>query len=142
MKGRVTLLDTGPLVALLKRDEHHHRWAMDTFGALDGRLVTCEAVLTETFFLLQRWPGLVASVLERVEQGRLQVEPLAADAAPLRGLMTRYANVPMSFADACLVRLSERHPAARILTLDSDFAVFRRRGRQVIPLIAPWARAR
>lgn len=142
MKVRLTLLDTGPLVALLKRDERHHAWALDTFAALDGRLLSCEAVLTEAFFLLQRWPGLVASILERVEQGRLQVEPLAQDAASLRRLMSRYANVPMSFADACLVQLSERHPAAKVLTLDSDFAVYRRRGRQVIPLIAPWVQAR
>jgi hypothetical protein len=51
--------------------------------------------------------------------------------------MRRYASVPMSLADACLVRMSELDPAARILTLDSDFLVYRRSGRQVVPTIMP-----
>jgi predicted nucleic acid-binding protein len=138
----LTLLDTGPLVALLKRDEQHHPWALETFATLDGRLLTCEAVLTEAFFLLKRWPDVVASVLERVERGSLEVEPLADDAASVRTLMQKYASVPMSFADACLVRLSERHGQARLMTLDSDFAVYRKKGRHLVPLIAPWSVAR
>jgi predicted nucleic acid-binding protein len=138
----LTLLDTGPLVALLKRDERHHRWATDAFAALDGRLLTCEAVLTEAFFLLQRWPAVIASVMDRVERGRLEVEQLADEPAALRSLMTKYRDVPMSFADACLVRLAERHTEARVLTLNSDFAVYRRAGRHVVPLIAPWGVSR
>jgi predicted nucleic acid-binding protein len=52
-------------------------------------------------------------------------------------LMAKYADVPMSLADACLVRMSESNPRARILTLDSDFRVYRRSNRQVVPVVMP-----
>jgi predicted nucleic acid-binding protein len=51
--------------------------------------------------------------------------------------MTRYRDTPMSLADACLVRLAERIPDCRLLTLDSDFAHYRRSGRHAIPLLTP-----
>ena len=52
-------------------------------------------------------------------------------------LLRRYRNVPMSLADACLVRLSELYGDCAVLTLDSDFRIYRRHGRQVIPVLAP-----
>ncbi len=52
-------------------------------------------------------------------------------------LMKRYANVPMSLADACLVRMTEMHTKSELLTLDSDFKIYRKNGRQVIPTILP-----
>jgi uncharacterized protein len=58
-------------------------------------------------------------------------------AAALRRLMTRYATVPMSLADSCLVRMSEIYPKSHVFTLDSDFRIYRRNGRQMIPTIAP-----
>ncbi len=62
---------------------------------------------------------------------------MANETRPVTKLMGRFATVPMSFADACLVRLSELHPRAVIVTLDSDFRVYRRNGRQVIPVLMP-----
>jgi predicted nucleic acid-binding protein len=52
-------------------------------------------------------------------------------------LRRKYADVPMSVADACLVRLAEQLGQCAVLTLDRDFSVYRRHGRQVIPLITP-----
>ncbi len=135
----VVLVDTGPLVALLNRRERHHRWAIRAFETLSGTLMTCEAVITEASFLLQRWPEAVDSIFQRIEDGSLQVEALGADAVALRRLLKTYRDVPMSFADACLVRLTERFPSARLLTLDRDFTVYRRNGRQLIPLVAPFS---
>jgi predicted nucleic acid-binding protein len=57
--------------------------------------------------------------------------------ADLRALMRRYRNRPMSLADACLVRLSELHAAAEVLTLDGDFQIYRRHGNKVIPVRMP-----
>ncbi len=51
--------------------------------------------------------------------------------------MQRYADQPMSFADACLVRMTELHPDSMLITLDGDFRVYRRHGRQAIPLATP-----
>ena len=134
----VILVDAGPLVALLNRRERHHHWVVQTFGALSGPLITCEAVLTEACYLLKGWPEAVDSILQRVEEGLLQIEALAQDAAALRRLMRKYRDTPMSYADACLVRLSERFPSARLFTLDRDFTVYRRNARQRIAVVAPF----
>lgn len=135
------LLDTGPLVAFLNRRDRHHRWALRVLDAVAPPLVTCEAVLSEACFLLRRTAGGANAVLELVARGLVTVgfrcEP---EAAALRRLLARYASVPMSFADACLVRMSEQLPTCRVLTLDQDFSIYRRSGRQVIPLLTPGRR--
>lgn len=138
----MTLVDTGPFVAHLDESERHHRWANETWATLTEPLTTCEAVLTEACFLLQRWPEAIDALLGRVKSGQLKVESLAAEAAALRSLMKRYRSVPMTYADACLVRLSERFPSSVVITLDTDFDVYRRNGRHVIPLLAPFRQAR
>ena len=79
-----------------------------------------------------------AVILERIENGLLRIALEIEDHSPaLRKLMMRYASVPMSLADACLVRMSEIYLDCHVFTLDSDFRVYRRNGRQVIPTIAP-----
>ncbi|NBS80186.1 hypothetical protein EBS57_10445, partial [bacterium] len=59
------------------------------------------------------------------------------EARSLRTLIERYADVPMSLADACLVRMSELLPKAQVWTTDSDFTIYRRDRRSIIPLISP-----
>ena len=133
-----TLLDTGPLVAFYSLRDQHHAWAFAQLDALRPPLLTCEPVLTEACFLFQRKGGRPAAILRAVREGVLQIAfDLETEAPSLEVLMERYADVPMSLADACLVRLSELHPDCRVLTLDSHFARYRRHGRQVIPLLMP-----
>lgn len=133
------VLDTGPLVALLDADEAHHAWVLKQFEQLRPPLLTCEAVLSEACFLISRAgadPSLVATLVER---GALKVVSLFDDEAAAVGrLMTRYRDVPMSLADACLVRLVEMTPNAKLLTLDRDFIIYRQARRRIIPVIAPW----
>ena len=85
MKSRV-IVDTGPLVALLSRSETHHAWVMQQLGDIQPTMLTCEAVLAEATYLTRAGPGAHAAILL---------------------LICRYTNVPMSLADACLVRLAE-----------------------------------
>lgn len=132
------LLDTGPLVALQNQRENHHRWCVEAFGSVKGPLVTCEAVLTETSFLLRRSAVAFDLVLAHVSKGIIRVESLTDDLGEVRSLMKKYSTVPMAYADACLVRLSEKFSDARVLTLDGDFTIYRRFGRQVIRLLAPF----
>ena len=140
MAGPTVVLDTGPLVALLDRDEAHHPWAAAQFSTLGPPLLTCDAVLSEASFLLQR-AGLDASLpVELTARGAIEVAaPLSSrdDALSVRNLMRRYRNVPMSFADACLVSLVERTENGSIMTLDSDFRIYRQANRRVIPLLIP-----
>ena len=131
-------IDTGPLVALLNARDSHHKWAKDVWSEIEPPLVTCEAVLTEACFLVREAAGGADAVLELVSRGivkpSFRVEP-HIDA--VRALMTRFASVPMSFADACLVRMAELDARMTIMTLDSDFRVYRKNGRHVVPLLTP-----
>lgn len=86
---------------------------------------------------------------------RLEVEALAAECSksaivsdalkekfdrgdPGSGGNLRYKDVPMSLADASLVKMSEQYGHVRLLTTDREFQVYRRFGRSVIPLLSPW----
>lgn len=132
------ILDTGPWVALHCRDEQHHDWARTQFAATAEPLLTCEAVVAETCFLLARSGFDPGRALELIERG--VVKPALAldeEIAAVRRLFTRYDNVPASLADACLIRMSELYEPCRILTLDNDFHVYRRHGRKAIPVLAP-----
>ncbi len=132
------IVDTGPLVAYLNRRDRWHRWVVDQMAALVPPLVTCEPVLTEACFLIRRAGGRPADLLRKVSQRNLEIGiDIEDDASAIESLMQRYADTPMSLADACLVRLSERLPECRLFTLDADFEHYRRNGRQVIPLLRP-----
>ena len=138
MKRGTPVIDTGPLVAILDRRDQHHQWAVEQFGKLKTPLLTCEAVLTEACFLVRRMPGGSAAVLEMVGRGTLKVAfQLEAEVGPISKLMARYANIPMSLADACLVRMCELHANSEVITVDSDFHIYRRNGRQAIPVLMP-----
>ena len=132
------LLDSGPLVALLDVRQATHVWAVERLRHLDAPMLTCEAVLSETLFLLQHSPRAVESIRGWRKSGLLTCwNGFDASAGEVFALMARYENVPMSFADACLVRMSELWSKTPVLTLDSDFRIYRRNKRQIIPLISP-----
>lgn len=140
MADTVSLIDTGPLVAALDRSEPHHDWAVTQLESLEPPLLTCEAVLSETAFLLRRAGTNEALPLRLAERGMVRtvaVTESERDVARLRRLIEQYSNVPMSFADACLVLLAERFPNAQLLTLDSDFGIYRAAGQRAIPLLTP-----
>lgn len=132
------LVDTGPLVAAIIRTEKNHRWVRDQMARLAPPLLTCEAVLAEAAFLLQRYGEDQVAVLDLVERGIVQVAFAVEDhAAVLAQLLRRYRNVRMSLADACLVRMAEIHEKATVFTLDSHFRIYRKHGRHVIPTLMP-----
>jgi uncharacterized protein len=138
VRQATVLLDTGPLVAFLQSRETYHSWAVQVFGQLQPPFHTCEPVLTEACFLMRKLPGGTEAVLGLVELGWIQVSlDVTGEVTSLKRLMIKYASMPMSLADACLVRMSERQANSIVLTLDRDFAIYRRHGRQAIPLITP-----
>ena len=136
--GQRIVVDTGPLVALLSRADQYQEWARREFERLSPPVFTCEAVLSEAQLLLQARGGNPAAVLEMVQRGMLSVSfDLNDQVERLLQLQRAYSNVPMSLADACLVRMTELHDRSRVMTTDSDFRIFRRNRRQLIPLLAP-----
>lgn len=132
------VLDAGPLVAFINRGDQYHEWACRWVRNLDGELVTCDAVISETFFLVQHNPAGISTLLSYLDEGIVRLDfDLRANLTPVTALMRKYHDVPMSLADACLVRMTELHSHGRVFTLDSDFKRYRRHGRQSIPLIYP-----
>ena len=130
------LVDTGFLVGLLSRRDAHHRWAVEQAARVPRPWFTCEAVLSEAVRLL---PGDGASKLASLIRRSTVVCSFRFDAdseAVLR-LLEKYAELPMSFADACLVRMTETLNDPLVLTTDTDFRVYRRHGRQVVPCVLP-----
>lgn len=131
------VMDTGPLVAYLSAREVHHEWAVEQFRTLDLPFLTCEPVLTEACFIAARNRVAPARLLDLLERRVFRIAiDVASELARVRALMERYANVPMSLADASLVRLAEI-TGAPICTLDADFAVYRAHGRRPLELITP-----
>lgn len=137
MRRRV-LIDTGPLVASLNRRDQFHAWVTAELATIEPPLLTCEAVLSEACFLLRNvYPGQQA-VVSLVNTGLLQILFRLNEEAGLIGeLLTRYLSVPMSLADACLVRMAEQYSESVLLTLDSDFRIYRKNRSQMIPVIMP-----
>ena len=134
------IVDTGPLVALFDRAERHHDWAAERFKELDAPLLVCEPVLAEAMYLLARYPKALDAVLELIGNGALSVVfRIDEHVDTLRKLLQKYRDTPMSLADACIVRMSEIHDRHAVLTLDSDFLVYRKHGRTSLPLIHPAA---
>jgi uncharacterized protein len=130
------IVDSGALAALLNPREQHHRWARETFSRQTGSWLTCEPVLSEAYFLLHAAHALALDRLLREGVVRLGFD-LAAELAQVLDLRAKYADVPMSLADACLVRMSEILPEPVIVTTDTDFRIYRRHSRQVVPCLLP-----
>jgi predicted nucleic acid-binding protein len=129
------IADTGFLVAFANRSDAHHAWAARLAERVTEPLLTCEAVLAETAFHLRSAPLALALVTEGLV--RLAFE-LDAHLGPLSSLAARYADRQPDLADLCLIRMSELHPRHSVVTTDqSDFRIFRRNKREIIPLICP-----
>jgi len=132
------ILDTGPLVAYLIKREVHHEWALQHFAKLPAPFYTCEPVIAECSFLLKDIPRGISTLMAFLQRGQIAITfSLDSEKESVATLLQKYADVPMSLADACLVRMSEQMGDSVICTLDSDFRVYRKHQRQVIPLIIP-----
>lgn len=130
------LLDTGVIVALLDRSERHHAQCVATVEALDGALVSCEAVIAESCYLLRKLPGAAETVLENVERDVFHIPlQLSQSAAAVRSIMRKYRDLPADFADACLIHLADQLNTGDILTLDRDFLSYRWRRNRPFHLI-------
>jgi len=138
MKRRI-ILDTGPLVAFINRRDKYHKWATLQWAQIEPPLLTCEAVLSEACFVLGSLEGGQITVFELLQRGVLHIPfTMIEHVNLLDRLLQKYSDVPMSLADACLVRMSEMYSESIVLTLDSDFNIYRKNKRQVIPVLSPY----
>ena len=139
--ARRVLVDAGPIAALLDRRDTHHDWAKQQLAHLHQPLLTCEGVVSEVFFLLAHVRGRPSTFAELLRHTLIRVDSEFSYCEHLTEILDnveRYKNVPMSFADACLVRMTEIDRDLLVFTTDRDFLTYRRNRRERIPLIAPF----
>jgi predicted nucleic acid-binding protein len=132
------LIDAGPIVAYLRRNDLFHEWSLEQFNRFP-QFTTCDAVLAEACARLAYHHEDQSKVVELLNSKALRVSfdsNLAADR--LSNLMRKYSNRPMDLADACLVVMSEQVDDSTVITLDrTDFSIYRRHDRELVPFIAP-----
>ena len=135
MAGSV-IVDSGFLVAFASKRDRDHDWALSVARLHAPPWQTCEAVLSETNYVLgKEWLGFLATLIKR--RALICDFHVADSVVEIVDLMEKYADVPMSFADACLVRMTEIMPNPILLTTDSDFRIYRRLGRRTVPTMMP-----
>ena len=134
--ARNVVVDAGFIVALLSSRDNHHKWAVTQASEFPPPWSTCEAVLSESFHLLggRGAPNLGALVRRRA---LLVTFEFSKNIKPVVRLIEKYADVPMSLADACLVRMTETFADPIVLTTDQDFRFYRRHSRQIVPCVMP-----
>lgn len=136
MASPAVIVDASFLIALWRKQDRHHAWSLQLAKRLPPPWLTCEAALSEADHLLA--PDGCATLRLACRRGALRVCGCDGDAfLPILDLLDKYADVPMSIADAGLVRLTEILPNPLLLTTDADFRIYRRLGRRMIPLRMP-----
>jgi predicted nucleic acid-binding protein len=132
------LVDTGPLVAILSREDEYHAACVSALREMSGPLLSCWPVITEAAWLLRKSPRAVQQLLRSIDGGFLELLPLAgAEAEAIAALMKRYEDIHPQLADIVLVYLANREKIDTIFTLDRrDFSIYRS-GRRTTFRIVP-----
>ena len=134
------LLDTGVIVALLNGNEPYHFKSAEAIATIRNPFVTCEAVITESCYMLRKIPGAREKVLSNVAHGIFELPfHLLDSAANVEAIMEKYRDTPADFADACLIHMADELDTGDILTLDSDFRHYRWRKTKPFNLLIPLA---
>ena len=137
---RKAIADTGPLVAFLDRAGRHHAWAAAQVREIEIPLLVCEPVLAEASFLLSGIPDARDALFALLENGALRLAfDTAEHVAEVRALLRKYQDRPMSYTDACIVRMTEVHARHSVFTLDGDLAIYRGQSGEPLELIVPGA---
>jgi uncharacterized protein len=133
--GMKNILDAGPLIAAINRQDEHHRWACETLERLGPPFYSCTEAVAEAAAMT----GQPAALVEMIQSGEIVLAfDLSEQTAGVLSLLKKYADRDMDLADACIVRMTELMRDCHVVTLDrGDFAVYRRNGRDLIPVIAP-----
>ncbi|MFM2430510.1 MAG: hypothetical protein RLZZ511_1723 [Cyanobacteriota bacterium] len=133
------IVDTGILVALIDSRDQYHAWVSEQLKQITPPMLTCEAVISEAWFLLARVRNGRTTLTQLLEHQQIQVQfNLAAELSSVLKLLKQYSTVPASLADAELVRMAELYADHQMFTLDSDFQIYRKNRNQMISVISPW----
>jgi len=137
MRYRAAILDTGALVALVSRDDQYHFWATAALKNLPPILLSCEAVISELYFLLRKNKQAKQIVSDMLNSQLLKIVPMTEELPAILELIRKYDSVPMSYADSALVKLAEMTKDAVVVTTDSDFKIYKYKKNQRLPVLLP-----
>jgi len=130
------LIDSGPLIALFDGSDNHHQPAKNFIKNNTAELVTSLASITETLYLLDFNRHAQLDFLDWVQKGAVTIAPIEnSDLSRIRTLIKKYQDLPMDFADACLVYIGETLDIDQIATIDRDFSIYRIKGRKAFKLV-------
>lgn len=138
-KRSSVIVDTGILIALIDARDTYHLWVLEQLRNITPPMLTCEAVISETWFLLDRVRNGRPTLLQLLEREQIIVPfTFEPNCRNIITILQRYSDVPASIADAELVRMAELYPQLVVFTLDRDFQIYRKNHREIIPVISPW----
>ncbi|MFV9691120.1 MAG: type II toxin-antitoxin system VapC family toxin [Desulfobacteria bacterium] len=136
MKDAKILIDSGPLIALFDASDKYHHEAIDFIKNNKFPLVTTIASITETLHLLDFNRNAQIDFLEWIHRGAVEINNIEKhDFKRLKKLTEKYRDLPMDFADSCLVYLAEKLDLNTIATIDRDFTIYRIKGRRKFKII-------
>jgi len=125
------LIDSGPLIALFDRSDKYHQASTEFIKNNRSELITTLASITEVLHLLDFSRNAQVDFLSWIDSGAVTVEPITTnDFQRIGELIKKYSDLPMDFADACLVFLGEKMNVSKIATIDRDFDVYRLKGKR------------
>jgi predicted nucleic acid-binding protein len=134
-EGVKNILDAGPLIASINSKDHYNSWACETLERLGPPFYSCSEAMAEAAAMT----GRPAAIVEMIQAKEIVIAfDLSEQTAGVLSLLKKYRDRNMDLADACIVRMTELIRDCRVITVDrSDFAVYRRNGRDLIPVIIP-----
>lgn len=133
------IVDAGPLVAFFNRRDEYHHWVLLQLSTLRGTLVTTESVISECLYLLDYSKVAITAIHDMVMSKKLLISDVPTqDYAEVLKLVEKYQDLPASVADVSLLVVYNSMKLAKILTLDSDFKIYRARNGKPPALIAPY----
>jgi uncharacterized protein len=125
------LVDSGPLIALFDSSDRHHQKSVEFVKSNKFILVTTIASITETLHLLNFNRNAQLDFIEWIKRGGVEICNIEhSDFARIKELTEKYRDLPMDFADSCLVLLAEKLEISSIATIDRDFSVYRINGKK------------
>jgi uncharacterized protein len=137
---KTVCLDTGPLVSFFNKRDRFHNWVMDAFNSIDYKFITSESVITEVLYLTGHAKSVLESIEGMVNDDILMIKPVLADSVLLPfKLLHKFHHLPASMADVSLIVLYEQYNSEAIISIDSDFLVYRNSKGKVLKLISPFS---
>lgn len=121
-----TLIDAGPIISLFDRSDKYHLASMAFLESFKGKLISTWPVITECMYMLRFSNKVQLNFLRWIYRGAITIVPIENDDLyRLTTLIEKYQDVPMDLADASLILVSEKLSVKDIITIDSDFYVYR-----------------